>query len=165
MNCCVKYLAIAEGLVQVLTAPSRFENLIGWFGGMRVHLPDNDLIRDQNLWVPALKAGEEIVCLHLTLAASFKRCPISVLRAGMSGSDGSAALFESRSAVSLTTSGVREGSKSFLKPAGIEVFAALSSILYKIFTAWLAEVGGGKVRKCCSVRVVKLVQFARWKFV
>ena len=114
MNCFVKFLAMAEGLVQVFVVPSRPEKLIGWFGGTRVRLPDKDLIMDQNLRVPALQLEEEIVALHLSLATSLIRCPISALRAGILGSAGSVALLESRSEVSLMISGVREGSKFFL---------------------------------------------------
>ena len=57
------------------------------------------------------------------------RRPISASRAGTSGSDGSTALFESRSEVIVSISGVREGSKSFLYPVGIEIFAPSSSTL------------------------------------
>lgn len=164
MNCLVKRLAIADGLVYVLVVPFRFVKLMGWFGGTRVLLPDKDLIRVQNLCVPALKAGEETVALHLSLAAAFRRCPISVLRAGISGSDGLAALFESRSEVSLIISGVREGSKFLLKPAGMDLLAASSRILLNRPTARAAEVGGGqgsellfreggKKRPVCTVEI------------
>ena len=43
--------------------------------------------------------------LYFTLAASFMRRPISASRAGTSGSDGSTALFESRSEVIVSISG------------------------------------------------------------
>ena len=81
----------------------------------------------------------------------------------MAGSDGSSVLMESLSATRAKISGVSEGSKSFLYPAGMVVFAALRRILLKLLTAWAAEVGGGRAMNCCSERAVKEVQSARWK--
>ena len=132
---------------------------------MRVRLPDKDLTMDQNLRVPALQFEEEIVDLHFSLATSLMRRPISALRAGITGSDGSVVLFESRSEIKLAISGVRQESKFFLKPAGIEVFAASSNTLLKTLTARAAEAGGGKEQKRCSVSEVYKDQSARWKFV
>ena len=152
---------MADGLVQVLTFPSWFVKLIGWLGGMRVRLPDKDLSLFQYFWGVALWEREETVDLHLDLAVSLMRWSISVLSAGMAGSAGSCALLESLFEIRVLISGVKEGLKSFLYPEGIEVFAASCRILLNLFTAWAAEVGGGKELNCCSVRSVKEVQSAR----
>ena len=73
-----------------------------------------------------------MVSLHFDLALSLVMCTISLLRAGTAGSDGSWILLESLSVVSAATSGVSEGSKSFLYPAGMVDFAVLSKTLLKM---------------------------------
>ena len=73
VNYFVKYFAMADGLEQVLTAPSWLVKLMGWLGGMRVRLPDRDLSRFQNFWGVALWEREETVDLHLVLAVSLMR--------------------------------------------------------------------------------------------
>ena len=47
VNCLVKYLAMAEGLVQVLVLPLGLVKVMGWFGGVRVRVPDMALIMVQ----------------------------------------------------------------------------------------------------------------------
>ena len=165
VNCLVKYFAIAEALVQVLVVPSGVMKVMGWLGGVRVLFPDRDLIRVQKPRILFQREVEVTVVLHLDLAFSVVWRVISWLKTGMAGSDGSWVLMASLSVINAWISGVSEGSKSFLYPAGIVVLAALSSILLKLLIAWAAEIGGGRVINCCSDREVKEVQSARWKLV
>ena len=99
VNSLVKYLAIAEGLVQVLVLPSRVVNEMGWFGGTLVLLPERLRIVFQNLLILDLCEMEEMNVLHLVRAVALVRVLISLLRMQIAGSAGSSARRASRSSM------------------------------------------------------------------
>ena len=124
------------GLEKVLLVPLWFENAMGWFGGIRIFLPERARILSQNLLTLALWDMEEISARHCDWAVSFVRLLISILRVGMVGSAGFRALRLSRSSISIWISGLIVGSKFLRKPEGMVDLAVFSRILLKIPTAW-----------------------------